>query len=259
MSLCGACGNELPGEATGGFCAQCVLSNMLMESDGGEDASDEGEGLIGATFGDYEIVEEIGRGGMGVVFKARQAGLNRIVALKLMQGGILASKKAMMRFQREASAVAKLDHPNVVPIYEIGQQAGHSFFSMRYVEGATLGDLIDNYSGNQERIARLLVKVARAIQFAHDRGVLHRDIKPQNILVDSEGEPFITDFGLAKIDDDVQMTGTGDVFGTPSFMAPEQVEGLHEAIDQRTDVYALGAVLYQLLTGRPPFCGETSF
>jgi len=233
---------------------------MLSDATDGEDDSELGGGLIGKSFGDYEILEEINRGGMGVVFKARQVGLNRIVALKLMQGGVLASQKAAARFQREAEAVAKLDHPHVIPIYEIGEAAGHCFFSMKYVEGGTLGDSVGKFVGKPELASKLMIKLSRAVQFAHEQGVLHRDIKPQNVLVDELGEPFITDFGLAKSDsEDAQITVSGEVFGSPSFMAPEQASGQHRAVGRRTDVYGLGAVLYHLLTGTPPFNGKTSF
>lgn len=233
---------------------------MLLQSTDGEDDSELSGGLIGKSFGDYEILEEINRGGMGVVFKARQIGLNRIVALKLMQGGVLASQKAAARFQREAEAVAKLDHPHVIPIYEIGEAAGHCFFSMKYVEGGTLGDSVGKFVGKPELAAKLMIKLSRAVQFAHEQGVLHRDIKPQNILLDAVDEPFITDFGLAKSDsEDAQITVSGEVFGSPSFMAPEQASGQHRAVGRRTDVYGLGAVLYHLLTGTPPFNGKTSF
>lgn len=260
MNSCKGCDADLPSDANGAFCARCVLEGMLDAPDQGGGEASAGMSLVGESFGDYEIIEEIGRGGMGVVFKARQKSLDRVVALKLIQGGILAGKKAEQRFRREASTVARLDHPNVVPIYEIGQDAGYSFFSMRLVEGASLAKLAREYVGRREQAARLLAKVARAIQFAHERGVLHRDIKPHNILVDARGEPYITDFGLAKLEEDnAQMTGTGDVFGTPSFMAPEQAAGNQHLVDRRTDVYGLGAVLYHLLTGQAPFEGKTSF
>jgi serine/threonine protein kinase len=262
MSLCGACGDELPGEATGGFCAQCVLADLLAEP---VDDADSKEGSSewwqnDPEFGDFEILAEIARGGMGAVYRARQRSLDRLVALKLVLGGVLAGEKAIQRFQIEASAIAKLDHPNIVPIYEFGEESGQPFFSMRLMEGGDLSGQIEALAGEPRKIAAIFSKLARALQFAHDQGILHRDLKPQNILLDRDGQPFITDFGLAKLeDDDLELTASKDLFGTPAFMAPEQADGGAAAVSPQTDVYGLGAVLYQLLTGMPPFTGKTSF
>jgi len=206
------------------------------------------------------------RGGMGVIFKARQISLNRIVALKMILAGRLASRAAVQRFYTEAQAAAKLDHPNIVPIYEIGEHDGQHYFSMKFVEGGSLAerildfrlpicDLKSNDAPSvtpKSQIARLLAKVSRAVHYAHQRGILHRDIKPGNILLDAHGEPFVTDFGLAKlVESDTDLTRTMAVIGTASYMAPEQASG--KQITIAADVYSLGAVLYELLAGRPPF------
>ncbi|MFO0897441.1 MAG: WD40 repeat domain-containing serine/threonine-protein kinase [Pirellulales bacterium] len=208
-------------------------------------------------FGDYELLEELGRGGMGVVYKAKQTTLNRFVALKLILTGRLASPQDVGRFRREADAAASLDHPNVTPIYEVGEHEGQQFFSMRLIEGTTLTDCIADLKGNHRRIATLLATLARAVHHAHQRGILHRDLKPANILMDADGEPHITDFGLARtVGGDSELTQSGAVLGTPSYMAPEQARGMR-VLTTGVDIYSLGAVLYHALTGSPPFSGST--
>jgi tRNA A-37 threonylcarbamoyl transferase component Bud32 len=206
------------------------------------------------VFGDYELLEEIARGGMGVVYKARQKSLNRIVALKLILSGQLASDDEIQRFHTEAEAAANLDHPGIVPIYEVGALAGQHYFSMGYVEGQSLAAQISSRPLPPREAAETVCSVAEAVHFAHQAGVIHRDLKPANILLDRAGHPRVTDFGLAKrVKGDSHLTGTGQILGTPSYMPPEQATGSADQIGPVSDVYALGAVLYALLTGRPPF------
>lgn len=209
-------------------------------------------------FGDYEILGEIARGGMGVVYKARQKRLNRTVALKMILAGNLASSVEIKRFYTEAEAAAALDHSGIVPIYEIGEQAGQHFFSMAYIDGESLNERLKAGPLASRDAAELILAIAEAVQYAHARGIVHRDLKPHNILLDGTGKPKVTDFGLAKrLDSDGGMTSTGDILGTPSYMAPEQALGKLSAIGPHTDVYALGAILYAALTGRPPFQAAT--
>ena len=205
-------------------------------------------------FGDYELLEEIARGGMGVVYKARQINLNRIVALKMILSGQLASDEDVQRFYAEAEAAANLDHPGIVPIYEVGEHEGQHYFSMGYIEGESLADTIRDAPLSPRQAAEYVKKIAEAIAYAHERGVIHRDLKPANVLLDRYGEPKVTDFGLAKkVEGDSDLTATGQVLGTPSYMPPEQAAGNLDEIGPLSDVYSLGAVLYCLLTGRPPF------
>lgn len=210
------------------------------------------------SFGDYELVEELGRGGMGVVYKGRQTSLDRTVAIKMISRGRLASDEDLARFRAEAEAAAGLDHPGIVPVYEVGQHAGQPYFSMKYIAGETLSARLADGPLAPQEAARLLSKVARAIEFAHDHGLLHRDLKPANILIDAAGEPHVTDFGLAKrIEGDSSLTASGAILGTPMYMAPEQAAGTRGELSPATDVYSLGSVLYQMLTGRPPFQAAT--
>ncbi len=205
-------------------------------------------------FGDYELLEELARGGMGVVFKARQVKLNRIVALKMILGGQFASDEQVRRFYVEAEAAANLDHPGIVPIYEVGQHEGQHFYSMGFVEGQSLSHRLADGPLPPREAAELIRKTAEAVAAAHQRGVVHRDLKPSNILLDAQGQPRVTDFGLAKrIESDSGLTAAGRVVGTPSYMPPEQAAGRIDEVGPLADVYALGATLYCLLTGRPPF------
>lgn len=212
----------------------------------------------GRSVGDYELLGEIARGGVGVVYRARQRSLNRVVAIKVLRDGVHASDADAQRFRNEALTVAKLDHPHIVPIYEVGEDQGCRFFSMKLIEGGSLSDRGEELSRDARRVARLMAKVARTVHHAHERGILHRDLKPSNILIDELGQPHVADFGLARhLDSDSDLTRTGVVLGTPAYMAPEQAAGLRHAITTATDVHGLGALLYFLLTGRPPYAGST--
>jgi serine/threonine protein kinase len=209
-------------------------------------------------FGDYELQKELGRGGMGVVYQAKQVSLNRSVALKMIKAGVLADDAELRRFQNEAEAVALLDHPGIVPVYEVGEHQGQRYFSMKLVEGENLGERLATFQDKPKAAATLLAETAEAVHHAHMRGILHRDLKPANILVDAEGRPHVTDFGLAKrVEADVEMTASGAILGTPSYMSPEQAAGRRGTITTATDIYGLGAILYAALTGKAPFGGDS--
>jgi len=209
-------------------------------------------------FGDYELLEEIARGGMGVVYRARQVSLNRIVALKMILAGQLASEEDVKRFQSEAEAAANLQHPGIVAIHEVGQHEGQHYFSMDYIEGKSLKELVRENPLPAERAAGYVRQIAEAIHYAHEHGTLHRDLKPSNVLIDAADSVRVTDFGLAKrVEGDSDLTATGQVLGTPSYMPPEQAAGKLEEVKETADVYALGAILYELLTDRPPFRADT--
>jgi hypothetical protein len=212
----------------------------------------------GQRFGDYELLGEIGRGGMGIVFRAKQHGLNRIVALKMILAGALSSPEELERFRTEAEATARLQHPHIVTVYEVGETDGRHFFSMDYINGLSLAQRLAAGPLPGRVAARYLITIARAIHHAHEHGILHRDLKPSNILIDAEDQPHVTDFGLAKkLGGDSRQTRTGAVLGTPSYMAPEQAAGKGKELCPACDVYGLGALLYEMLTGRPPFRAET--
>ncbi|MEQ8764616.1 MAG: serine/threonine-protein kinase [Planctomycetota bacterium] len=212
----------------------------------------------GLRLGDYEILSELATGGMGIVYRARQIRLNRIVALKMLRSGRLASRREIERFRSEAEAAARLDHPNIVPVYEVGEAEGRHFFSMKLIEGRDLARTAASFQDQPRRAASLLAQVARAVHYGHRRGILHRDLKPTNILLDESDRPFVADFGIAKrLDQGVHPTQTTKLLGTPTYMAPEQVQGGTRDVTTATDVYSLGVILYELLSGRPPFVADT--
>ncbi|MEL6107872.1 MAG: serine/threonine-protein kinase [Planctomycetota bacterium] len=248
-------------EKRSGDTSRIRIDNQLTRTEPGSgDTSHPPTPLRMATvaFDGYEILGEIARGGMGIVFRARQIEANRIVALKMILSGNVAGPKEVQRFKNEAKAAASLDHPNIVPVFDIGEQDGQHFFSMGFVDGPSLKEVIATERMNGQRAATFVQTLAKAIQYAHSKGIIHRDLKPANILLDEQGNPRITDFGLSKVmDSQTELTGTGQVIGTPAYMSPEQASGNSSEISETTDVYSLGAILYELLTGHVPFHSET--
>src|SRR6266545_2402985 len=283
IRVCRKCGAKIFSDAPRGLCTACVLETALgifpdaVAGGGDPGGVDEAscdqanaatvhskKAASAATMlgelGDYELLEEIGRGAQGVVFRARQKSLNRTVALKVISLGQWASKAHLKRFRREAEAAASLDHPSIVPIYEVGERDGSCYFSMKFVEGGQLDEVVRRTPMSIRQAVELIAKVARTVHYAHEHLILHRDIKPGNILLDAKGEPHLTDFGLARlVESESSVTQTLDVLGTPSYMAPEQAVGSNSVVSSVTDVYGLGAVLYQLLTRHPPFAGGTTY
>ena len=272
--FCGKCGARFFADAPQEFCSACLLESGLFSEDDEEAISCESAANSRpmyyndqaarparrlADFGDYELLEEMGRGGQGIVYRARQKSLNRTVALKIVGLGQWATETHLKRFHLEAEAAASLDHPCIVPIYEIGERDGSCYFSMKLIEGEPL-DVGVGRKQNSQWAANLIARLARTVHYAHERGVLHRDIKPGNILVNAEGQPYLTDFGLARLVEATDsVTRTRETLGTPSYMAPEQADGQTDRITNATDVYGLGTVLYHLLTGHPPFAGGTAY
>src|SRR5438874_1393858 len=283
LRLCRKCGAEIFADAPEGLCTACLFETGLdllahPSVAPGDDcapvenveSSDANAALrvkkaprpakTLANFGDYELLEEIGRGGQGVVYRAHQKSLNRTVALKVIGLGHWATQAHLKRFRLEAEAAASLEHPGIVPIHEVGERDGSCYFSMKFIEGGQLDEMVRHEPMPIRRAVELIAKVARTIHYAHERGILHRDIKPGNILLDAKGEPHLTDFGLARlVETESTVTRTMEVLGTPSYMAPEQAVGNNAAVSGLTDVYGLGAVFYQLLTGHPPFAGGTTY
>src|SRR5882724_8029528 len=271
ITLCPKCGAKIASGQTRGLCPACLLETALTLlrddhplEDGSmlpprEDSAAR-EASVLRSFGEYELLEEIGRGGQGVVYRARQKSLNRIVALKVIGLGHWATEAHVKRFRLEAEAAASLNHPCIVPIYEVGERDGACYFSMGLVEGGQLDAVAKCEAIPIRHAAELIAKLARTVSYAHGHGILHRDIKPSNILLDAKGEPHLTDFGLARlVETESTVTRTMEVLGTPSYMAPEQAAGKTAQLTGATDVYGLGAVFYQLLTGHPPFAGGTTY
>src|SRR5437868_1945523 len=267
--FCRKCGAAIPPDSPQHSCGACLLETGLgpvePEREVNVDPSTPLRTSLASSpmlmdFGDYELLEQIGRGGQGVVFRARQKSLNRIVALKVIGLGRWATEAHLKRFRLEAEAAARLEHPGIVPIHEVGERDGSCYFSMKFVEGGQLDEVLRRAPRSIRQAAELIAKVARTVHYAHQHGILHRDIKPGNILLDGKGEPHLTDFGLARlVETESTMTRTLEVLGTPSYMAPEQAMGNNSAVSNTTDVYGLGAVLYQLLTGQPPFAGGATY
>lgn len=262
MTACRKCSAPLPRDALDGLCPACLvtLALELPTTPNGEVGAIGSSSSLGKIryFGDYELLEEIAHGGMGVVYKARQLSLNRIVAVKMLLAGHFASREFVQRFHEEAAAAANLQHPNIVAIHEVGEQDGQQYFSMDYVEGENLADLIRARPVSANKAASYVRAIAEAIHYAHERGTLHRDLKPSNVLIDAFDQPRITDFGLAKrLHEESSLTVTGQALGSPGYMAPEQVTGKRDHVGVAADIYSLGAILYHLLTGRAPFWAET--
>jgi serine/threonine protein kinase/tetratricopeptide (TPR) repeat protein len=280
--VCPKCGAEILANAAEGLCSACLLETGLglfaegvarVDDSGQADQAPRGDTTAAnqtriavfdaempGTLGDYELLEEIGRGGQGVVYRARQKSLNRTVALKVVRAGQSTTRARLKRFQLEAETAASLDNPNIVPIYEVGERNGSCYFSMKFIEGGPLDQLFKREPMPIRPAAELIARLARAVHYAHERGILHRDIKPGNILLDAKGEPHLTDFGLARLTEtESTVTRTIETLGTPSYMAPEQALGNNNQLTSATDVYGLGAVLYHLLTGHPPFAGGTTY
>jgi len=251
---CPRCGSEYCGDGLEGLCEKCLAQaafGPLADNDVPPKTS-----LL--RFGDYQLLEEIGRGGMGIVYKARQTSLDRIVAVKMILAGQFASQELVRRFHTEAQAAANLRHPNIVAIHEVGEVDRQPYFSMDYVEGTSLADQLREKPLPAKVAAACLQTIAEAVQYAHQQGTLHRDLKPSNVLMDRLNQPRITDFGLAKrFQDNAGVTTTGQILGSPHYMPPEQASSGFGAASPASDVYSLGAILYHMLTGRPPFLAGT--
>ncbi len=255
---CPQCGAAIDPDAPEGLCPRCLLrlARDLPALDPTEQELESSFAL--GHFADYELLSEIGHGGMGVVYQARQKSLDRIVALKMLLGGQFAEASARARFRSEAEITAQLQHPNIVAIHEVGEHDHLPFFTMDYVEGRSLAEVARDKPLTPAAAAGYMVTIARAIAYAHERGVLHRDLKPSNILIDGSDQPRITDFGLAKrlTGSTTSLTLSGEALGSPNFMPPEQAAGKHKLIGPVSDVYGLGAILYFLVTSRPPFVAD---
>src|SRR6478752_895829 len=247
-TFCEICGSSLEVDMPSGFCPACLLTTALDSPD---------VPSSGSRIEDYELLDEIARGGMGIVYRAQQRTPSRIVALKMILPVHLRSNGAVNRFRAEAEAAASLDHECILPIYAVGEQDGAPFYSMQFADGGPLSARIENYWDKPHETAALIAKLARAIAYAHERTILHRDLKPGNILFDGAGKPYVSDFGLAKwLQRECDLTQTLAILGTPYYMAPEQATD-SRGVTAAADVYSLGAILYHLLAGRPPIWGET--
>jgi serine/threonine protein kinase/Tfp pilus assembly protein PilF len=249
--ICDTCGSTLDLEAPSGFCPACLLSTALNAS--GEEAN-----AAGASIADYEILSEIARGGMGIVYRARQRMPVRVVALKMILPAHISSPGAIARFRVEAEAAASLDHPGILPVYAVGEKDGAPFYSMKFAEGGSLAARLAAFRDKPRESADLIAKLARATAHAHERGILHRDLKPGNVLFDGTDKPFVSDFGLAKwLERECDLTQTLAILGTPYYMAPEQASGARR-LTPAADIYSLGAILFHLLTSRAPFRGDNA-
>lgn len=268
---CLECGLPIPAGETGNNCPNCLFRLAFLPAANGRDEAQDSTAPPAAQphyFAGYELIAELACGGMGVVWKARQLGVNRLVALKMIPTGQLASPQMRLRFRIEIEAVVQLDHPNIVPLYETGEHAGQHYFSMKLLEGGNLHDWTSRHrqggaagdeAQSQREAVSLVITIARAVHHAHQRGILHRDLKPSNILLDQEGKPYVADFGLAKVlGHDSGLTLSESAIGSPNYMAPEQAAGHSGQPSVAVDVYGLGAILFELLTGRPPFQGATA-
>ena len=268
-TTCPKCGSET--RVGRGLCLSCLLKQgiTLDEKEVREPDTKEGETLdtvltevdvrpVSWRLGNYEILKEIGRGGMGVIYQARQRYSGRIVAVKRLLGYHADSRETLVRFRREAQAAASLDHPNILPIYEVSEtEDGVPFFSMKLAVGGSLASVADSLRSDSRRCVALVAKVARAVHYAHTNGILHRDLKPGNILLDEQGNPLVSDFGLAKwLNATSDITHTLTIFGTPGYIAPEQAGDSTTISSPVADIYSLGAILFDLLAGRPPFVGS---
>jgi serine/threonine-protein kinase len=239
------CHHEIPADAPMGLCPSCLLAGAI-------DAP-----RVSSRFGEYELLEKIDSGGMGVVHKARHVRTRHTVALKMILGGELASEAAVYRFHDEAEAASHLDHPNIVPIYHVGEHEGRHYFTMKLMRGGSLADDLERFRGDPRGTAELVATIAMAVHYGHQRGILHRDLKPANILLDGEGKPHVADFGVAKrVDTSGALTHPGVLVGTPSYMAPEQADPRTKTLTTAADVYSLGVILYELVTGKCPFEGK---
>lgn len=263
-TTCPQCQDVLSSSAPLGLCSKCLLTGALELLTGDQENMNGGSGASPSStlgrLGEYKLISEIARGGMGIVYRARQSGMSREVALKAVWGGQTGGEALTRRFLVEVEATAALDHPNIVPVYGSGEQDGWNYFTMKLIEGESLAGLMARAQKPMDPRAAIamIVKVARAVQFAHERGILHRDVKPSNILLDHSGHVYLSDFGLAKqTNDSTEITHSWSVLGTPSYMPPEQAAGQMKHLTTAADVYGLGAVIYEMLTGRPPFKGGT--
>ncbi len=257
---CPICGVALGSDAPSGLCPRCLLKEALATEEDGSASDPSLESSVPSErLGDYELLEQVGRGGMGVVYRARQIDLDRIAAIKMLLLGQLASDEMVQRFKREAQSAARLRHPHIVAIHEVGEVEGQPFFSMDFVQGKDLAQIVRESPLPARRAATYLRAVAEAIHYAHQQGIIHRDLKPSNILIDfATDEVRVTDFGLAKrMNDDSDLTLSGQVLGSPNHMAPELAAGHHRLASPASDVFSLGAILYDLLTGRPPFLADS--
>ncbi len=261
QTTCSACGLELPPDAPRGLCPACLFQldePMPTEPSDESETASVTQASSARRFGDYELLDEIARGGMGIVYRARQVSLDRIVAVKMILFGALADAAQVRRFRIEASAAGSLQHPNIVAVHEVGLHESQHFMVMDFVDGQNLARFVQDQPLPAKKAASYLKTIAEAVQFAHTRGILHRDLKPSNVFIGSDDSPRVTDFGLAKrFDTESSLTLSGHVIGSPNYMPPEQAGGGRAKVGRASDVYSLGAILYHLLTARPPFRAET--